>query len=384
MTTGCHEVNESKLESAGYHRWMNPINQLSREQLYELVWSEAMSTLAPKYGIRDVGLKKRCKSLDIPTPGRGYWARLSARKPVKKEPLPISWSLQKSPRPLPKSAQAVPRFESPLPSYPMDALEKQAAVALKCLRRTNPDHRGMLEIGKEGVLGLSVSPEQIERGVWLWSGLIALLRPRGLSLSLGRHCLVTDGIETVRLMLKEARVQFERKHHPKVDPRHYSGAPSTTVASHAPNGYLRFQAEEVFDAHCRRIWRDTRQKPLDAKLDEVADGIVLLLTRKRKRALEVQEAKRRWAAEALQRELSECELRLQTARREKLLKLSDLYVQAEQIRRFIRALEVGGAEHSIAEFHEWALSVADAMDPCAKVVAALNAGEDPVQPSNFY
>src|SRR5437016_14635265 len=51
---------------------------LSREDLYELVWSKPMRELAKDFGISDVALAKRCRRLAIPVPGRGYWARVDA------------------------------------------------------------------------------------------------------------------------------------------------------------------------------------------------------------------------------------------------------------------------------------------------------------------
>src|ERR1700733_7552691 len=57
---------------------------LSREDLYELVWSKPMAELAKDFGISDVGLAKRCRRLGIPVPGRGYWARVDAgQKPYR-------------------------------------------------------------------------------------------------------------------------------------------------------------------------------------------------------------------------------------------------------------------------------------------------------------
>ena len=35
-----------------------------------------MSKLAPQYGISDVMLKKICRQMNIPTPPRGYWAKV--------------------------------------------------------------------------------------------------------------------------------------------------------------------------------------------------------------------------------------------------------------------------------------------------------------------
>ncbi len=57
---------------------------VSREDLYELVWSKPMRELAKDFGISDVALAKRCRRLAIPVPGRGYWARLDAgQKPYR-------------------------------------------------------------------------------------------------------------------------------------------------------------------------------------------------------------------------------------------------------------------------------------------------------------
>lgn len=59
-----------------------------RQQLYELVWSEPMTTVAKTLGISGVGLAKACRRGDIPVPPRGYWARLAAGQRVARTPLP--------------------------------------------------------------------------------------------------------------------------------------------------------------------------------------------------------------------------------------------------------------------------------------------------------
>ena len=46
--------------------------------------------VAKKYKVSDVAIHKVCKSLEIPTPSQGYWAKLRAGKPVAKTPLPQS------------------------------------------------------------------------------------------------------------------------------------------------------------------------------------------------------------------------------------------------------------------------------------------------------
>src|SRR5687767_12788611 len=46
--------------------------ELTREELYELVWSTPMSRLAGRYGLSDVGLAKVCDRHHVPRPPRGY------------------------------------------------------------------------------------------------------------------------------------------------------------------------------------------------------------------------------------------------------------------------------------------------------------------------
>ena len=61
---------------------------LTRQSLYEEVWSTPMVQLASQYGISDVGLAKICKKLGIPIPGRGYWQKKKSGQAAQPEPLP--------------------------------------------------------------------------------------------------------------------------------------------------------------------------------------------------------------------------------------------------------------------------------------------------------
>ena len=58
-----------------------------RTQLYNEVWKEPVSKVAKRYGVSDVALAKVCRSLEVPLPGRGYWAQLRAGRPVERTPL---------------------------------------------------------------------------------------------------------------------------------------------------------------------------------------------------------------------------------------------------------------------------------------------------------
>src|SRR5665213_1326993 len=72
---------------------------LTRQSLYELVWSKPMTTLAKDFGITDVALAKRCRAVDVPIPYRGYWARKEAGQNPPKLPLPTFHHELRAPKP---------------------------------------------------------------------------------------------------------------------------------------------------------------------------------------------------------------------------------------------------------------------------------------------
>ena len=55
---------------------------LTRQVLYDLVWSEPLSRLAKKYKISDNGLRKICKRMNIPIPAMGHWQKIQYKKKV--------------------------------------------------------------------------------------------------------------------------------------------------------------------------------------------------------------------------------------------------------------------------------------------------------------
>lgn len=55
-------------------------NDLSREELFALVWEKPVLQIAKDLGGSDVAIHKRCAKLQVPTPPRGYWAKIEAGK----------------------------------------------------------------------------------------------------------------------------------------------------------------------------------------------------------------------------------------------------------------------------------------------------------------
>lgn len=51
---------------------------LSRQELYEGVWSKPMSVLAREFGLTGNALAKICSRVNVPYPSRGHWMKVSA------------------------------------------------------------------------------------------------------------------------------------------------------------------------------------------------------------------------------------------------------------------------------------------------------------------
>jgi hypothetical protein len=95
---------------------------VSREELYELVWSIPMTKVAEKFSVSGSYMARVCSVLNVPHPERGYWAKLEVGKaparPVLPKALPgdqLFWSQEGDP-PTPRvraltatSAPAQPR-----------------------------------------------------------------------------------------------------------------------------------------------------------------------------------------------------------------------------------------------------------------------------------
>ena len=58
-----------------------------REALHGLVWTAPVMEIAKRLGVSDVGLAKLCRRAAIPTPGRGYWARVESGQQLGRPPL---------------------------------------------------------------------------------------------------------------------------------------------------------------------------------------------------------------------------------------------------------------------------------------------------------
>jgi len=108
---------------------------VTRQELYEKVWSTPLTQLGPTYGVTHVHLANICDDHDVPRPPRGYWQQKAFGKDSPKPSLPAcddpaDENVRISPD--------APRDAEPTPSPPVPTQPQPTVAALPGLKAQNP------------------------------------------------------------------------------------------------------------------------------------------------------------------------------------------------------------------------------------------------------
>lgn len=215
--------------------------RVTREELYEQVWSEPMQKLAKKYGLSDLGLAKTCRRMRIPLPGRGYWAKKQFGKPVRRTPLPkVAADAPAGVREVVIWSPAAPNEVTEAASGPVADQERFEALEENCirvpdvltdphplvartvsaLRRAKPNAQGYL-VPTTPVLNVDVTLDGADRAMCILDALLKALETRGYSTSIRpaqqegatSATIVRIGAEDVAIRLSE-RVDIAERSEP--------------------------------------------------------------------------------------------------------------------------------------------------------------------------
>lgn len=197
---------------------------LSRKELYDLVWSESMLSLSRKYNISDVGLRKICIRMNIPTPENGHWQKIQFGKKVKQPPLPpnfmgdadVTLSMRAdNMNPISRGGISPAKI---LQNEIEDVLKSKLSVPEKL---TNPDrliiaareslnargryeHNGLLSC-ERGKLDIKVARPNVTRALRFMDTLLKALRARGYEIE------IRNDSTYVIIEEEEIKVQFREK-----------------------------------------------------------------------------------------------------------------------------------------------------------------------------
>lgn len=367
---------------------------LTREQLYDLAWSEPMRTLAPRFGLSDVGLKKTLQKLSIPAPARGYWAKLQAGKKIARTPLPPrgpgmphAWSHGPAPGYFrwprdPEGELAEPIPEPPVFDEPLDVVEARVRkelgrISVRPITTPHPAIRQLLEKddkrrAKQQQYSWADSyyaPKFVSgferRRLRLLNSLFfggAKIGAKGwTSGDAARELGVTVGAQPVRFILDHPSAKKNRQGEWEVR----AGAADT----------LRLQITSGSEPERQSVWIDTDDQRLEDQLTEIAVALIIageaayrheqfalverVLERRREMEAELEQLLAKRAQEARARAEREA-----LARRDALRAQASVWREAADLRAFIAAVEeTRPSQVGLEEWARWARAEADRLDP---------------------
>lgn len=166
----------------------------TRKELYELVWSEPMRTIAKRYNISDVGLRKICIRKNIPVPERGHLTRIRFGYKVRKKKLlkysgedKIELSMAYVDNSgTPSHLAQLNTLEKEIKNDP-DPLIKQAKISLVDKKSRDRIYDGVVTTNS-GEIKIRVAPKNIGRALRIMNTFIKLAKARGHSITFNYEC----------------------------------------------------------------------------------------------------------------------------------------------------------------------------------------------------
>ena len=359
---------------------------LTRQQLYDRVWSKPVDQLAKEFGISNVGLGKACRRHGIPVPPRGYWAKKAAGHRVRQVPLPAATQ----PRPARIAIHGSPSAEGqesgPAEVHPLIAFEQAPEHQLvvppdvevshpavlkiaRALRRAKRDANGMVS-PPPGALRIHILRALHERAFRLWHVLLTAFAARGYPVSMSDTATtVTVLDETLALVLSEGtksvahKVTFTEQR--EIDRGYGFRVPKW---DHVPSEHLTLAITNV--SRVRHHWHDG-PRPLETQLNKAMVGLVRAALEVKRQREEAERQERARQEEARRRLEVERRWAIEKGRRDRLHRFVVAWERAQAVQAFVERYRTAvgqvAAEGDLAAWLEWLDRRAAAIDPVGRL-----------------
>ncbi len=368
--------------------------RLTRQELYDQVWSTPMRKLALRYGLSDVGLAKICARHDIPRPLRGYWAKKEFGKAPPQTPLPnpqdnhlIELREPIEPRPIPPvPPPPEPTGTAKRPKEPpiqvgdsLRGAHKLVSAANQELQVARTDEHGLIVPPERATLEVRVSKASLRRALLIMDAVLKALDQRGYPVESGPTVRIQD--VTLRFgIAEELETRREEPQEHDLD-GHYSFGFNRFVSKRVASGRLALTihpGERYWGDSSRTTWRDTQKRSLEKCLDRFVEGLIQQAACRRAFAeRQRQQEEERRAAEARRQEEERLRaekralFKAERARLDALLQQARDWRQSQDLRQYIEAAtQKHMSEHGqiepgspFAQWLEWAGQHADRLDP---------------------
>jgi hypothetical protein len=383
--------------------------KVGRETLYDEVWTDPVTEVAKRYGLSDVGLAKLCRTMGIPLPARGYWAKLRAGAKPERMPLPTHGRYRQNasltrfgPDAVRESEETKRRVReirqvTEAPIGPVDRHPLVVAAGKRLAKSDVKSEKGLVSAPAE-VLHVEVTRGSLERALDLFNAWIFEFAKRGSTVEVNpeKKCtmLVIEATQ-VELSLTE---RVRRKEHvdtpeeTKAKERywklpHYAGReyPGTPRYDYLATGILTLKAGRWPS----RGWNDTQRTPLERRFPEVVSGLILL-------AAEIRAREEEQAREAERRRLAkEHYARIMEQRKRERGLFEDLEAKAKRwkratrLRAYVDAVEQaatlkGELTDELVDWIGWARAKADWLDPMIRVSDLILDAPEPEKPAFWW
>lgn len=379
---------------------------LTREQLYEEVWKEPMSTLGPRYGLSDVGLAKICRRLRVPVPGRGYWRRKEVGQKVRRPALPkLPAGAKQAMREVHLrknvSGPAIPEPTGPVAEQQrFEALAENrivvpevledphplVACSVKALRRAKRDHQGYLRPRTGPCLGVQVTLDSVDRSMCIYDALLKALDGRGFASSIRPGevpgSIVRVGEEDVSVRVEEKLERADQEETRMRRPNRF-----TSERDWKPTGRLVLRINHSYLDGVRCSWGDGKKQRVEDCLNAFVVGVVAAAEALRAQRLrheawerERREAEARRAEEARRKEEEAARVRALDAALAAWQRTGAIREYAAELRQ--KAEEAGTLQEDspLAEWLAWAEAYADRTDP---FLPEPSVPQDPGRPDRY-
>jgi hypothetical protein len=344
-----------------------PRSQLTRQELYELVWAQPMTKVAAGLGISDVALKKICVKHHVPVPGRGYWAKVAAGKTVKQAALASSSDpalqeiriygspeLQLPPNVRQAKREAIAGEKIPerkitvnLAAAPIHAT---VALTLKTLRKRRPDNQRLVSTWEPECFRVSVAPANVDRAAAILDALARAAEGRGYATEAAKDGagLRING-ELIGFRLRE---KVDRQPHQRTADeiaRAERAAKSRRGADeflrpwepewdYVPSGRLILELGEQYNTGLRRIWADGKRQRIEDLLNDFFAGAVAYAAAEKSKREERERWHREWEEQQRLRWEEEERRRREESRWKFLSGNLEALERAERIERFVDSM----------------------------------------------
>ena len=367
---------------------------LSREDLYEQVWTTPMRTLAGTYGFSDVGLAKMCGRLRIPTPPVGYWQKKRNGKSVRRIPLPVLDEAEEKQIRIELAEPAAPgqtlteverlikaeKADQNRIEVPKALVEPHAVVERteRSLRGAKQDEHGLVCPRAKNCFSVTVSRDQIDRAMRIMDSLAKALEARGYEVlptdEPGQPTKVSVREELVTIGLAEI---LDRRGRPlsaaqKKERERYSWMASRTEYDYFPSGRLALTIGNGGGRDfTRHQWCDGVKQKVERCLNGFIAGVIKTSEDIKVARAEREARERKWQEEERRRKEAEQRRREEEARIADLDEKVTAWARSQQMRAFLAAvratmIERHGeiiADSDLAHWLAWAERRADGIDP---------------------